>query len=67
MKNNNNEWSRQLHAGVPVCMEFDSDRWDERFLGIASEEQDESMADPSTENQDLPGSHTIIGECSTLP
>ena len=36
---------------------------------IASEEQDKSMADiePSTENQDLPGSHTIIGECSTLP
>ena len=37
---------------------------------ITSEEQDESMADiepPSTESQDLPGSHTIIGECSTLP
>ena len=39
MKNNNNEWSRQLHAGgvchedsIPVCMEFDSDRWDESFL-----------------------------------
>ena len=31
---------------------------------------DQSMADiepPSLENQDLPGSHRIIGECSTLP
>ena len=40
---------------IPVCMEFDSDRWDESFyriLGmmhmtrkIASEEQDKSMTD----------------------
>ena len=31
---------------------------------------DQNMADiehPPLENQDLPGSHRIIGECSTLP
>ena len=63
MKKNNNEWSDSCtleeyvngEDSIPVCMEFDSDRWDESFyhiLGvmhmtrkIANEEQDESMAD----------------------
>ena len=37
---------------------------------IASTEQDESMADielPPLKIKTFPGSHTIIGVCSTLP